>query len=92
MAERVLCEMITDKWTDIIYPKPVDGNCFYTNDSKALQDFKKEVLAERPELKGKLKIVTVKTMQAAHLKVDAEREKIPAYLEFKAYQLNGGMW
>lgn len=92
MAERVLCEMVTDKWTNITYPKPVNGNCFYTSDSKALQDFKKEVLTEQPELKGKLKIVTVKTMREASVKVDTEREKIPAYLEFKAYQLNGFTW
>ena len=86
MAERVLCEMKKCEWTGIEYPTPYSGNCFYTSDSKALQDFKKEVLAECPEMKGRLRIVSVKTMQDKQAKLAAARERSRAYLEWRAYQ------
>ena len=86
MAYRVLCEMKTCEWTGIEYPVIYNGNCFITSDSKALQDFKKEVLAKYPELKGKLKIMTLKTQQEKEQAARYAREHNRAYQEWNAYQ------
>lgn len=87
MAERVLCEMKTCPWTGMEYPARYEGNCFFTSDSKALQDFKKEVLTEHPELKGKLKIMTVKSQEEKQSAAHEAMERDPKYLEWKAMQI-----
>lgn len=92
MAKRVLCEMVTEEFTGIEYPTPYAGNCFYTSDSKALRDFKKEVLAEHPEMKGKLKVVSAKTAEDKAKAVFEARDRDRGYQEWKAYKTSTGAW
>lgn len=83
MAKRVLCEIKTCGFTGIEYPSPYEGNCFYSEDSKSLQDFKREALARHPELKGKLKIVTVNSMEKAKTKLVEARNHNVSYIEWR---------
>lgn len=86
MAKRILCEMKTCEFTGIEYPVPYSGNCFETDDSAALRDFKKEVLADRPEMKGRLKVMTVNSQRKAYEKMLSSRETSRSYLEWRAYE------
>lgn len=93
MAKRVLCEIVKEEFTGIEYPAPWQGNCFYSEDSAELRKFKEETLASHPELKGRLKVVSVAAMDRKRKAAYAARERSPAYQEWKAYRSScGGGW